>query len=130
VELIEDVALYLEGQSGMGVVYRQGFPQEPVSAISVMTIGGTNPPGDPVTRPSFQVSVRRTSKREGLAKATEIHGLLHNKWSDAGGTVLQERLGRILAEMVPGNFYTDESDNFIFTVNFYMVLAPGSPGGS
>lgn len=127
-ELVEDVADYLDAQ-GAGTkstdIFLQGLPARPVNCHTVNTTGGMVTAGNPITMPTFQILTRNKSKATGLTKSRQAYEILHDKWN-----VLSERLGRIKALAMPGIFYKDDSDNYVYTLNFILVLAPGTPGGS
>lgn len=127
-ELVQDVVTYLvtEGVGTSGTdLFVQGLPAKPVNCSAVLTSGGLVDAANPITRPTFQILTRNKSKQTGLIKSREIYTILQNKWN-----VLSERLGRIEAQGMPGIFFKDDSDNFVYSLNFMLILAPGTPGGS
>ena len=117
--LLTDVASYL-ATNGVGTIgtdlFLQNAPETPKVTTVVFLTGGPSFPDNPTRYPSFSVHHRNTNVSSGLAKATQIHSLLGDRWN-----VLPTLKGRIATDQAPGAYFVDQNGMFIYGTAYRVI---------
>lgn len=119
VALVTSIGSYL-GANGVGTLgnnlWLQYAPDDPITTTVVFHTGGPLLRDSPTRYPGFAVHHRNTNVTSGLATATKISSLLHNRWN-----VLSGFTGRITADSEAGSYYTDPNGHYVFPLAFSMT---------
>lgn len=118
--LLKEATKYLE-QTGVGSIQRTLFygtmPASPIGVTVVTAEGGVRSSIETGLRtPSVQVLVRDKDFDVAAARADKVFGALDNKWN-----VLQTIRGRFMADTLPGVYFKDANEYYVFSLNFNLV---------